>query len=111
MNEETGELGRVGGVRYTIKDGIVYDAKKLLEDVRKMVADQKAEMRITTDSGGSRCNSRWKMRSSWGVLSGPGSSQPRLPATCQASTCRHAPCIAVMLPGNAAATFARLLHQ
>lgn len=34
---------RVGGVKYTIKDGIVYDAKKLLEDVRKMVADEKAK--------------------------------------------------------------------
>ena len=29
---------RVGGVRYTIKDGIVYDAKALLRDVRKIVA-------------------------------------------------------------------------
>lgn len=28
---------RIGGVRYTIKDGIVYDAKQLLDDVRKMV--------------------------------------------------------------------------
>ena len=28
---------RVGGVKYTIKDGIVYDAGKLLEDVRDMV--------------------------------------------------------------------------
>ncbi|SEB12019.1 amidohydrolase family protein [Pedobacter hartonius] len=35
------DVERVGGVSYTIKDGIVYDAKKLLEDVRKMVADQK----------------------------------------------------------------------
>jgi hypothetical protein len=33
----------VGGVKYTIKDGIVYDAKKLLGDVRKMVADEKAK--------------------------------------------------------------------
>ena len=32
---------RVGGVRYTIKDGIVYDAKKLLADVRKIVKDAK----------------------------------------------------------------------
>ncbi|HEY5751491.1 MAG TPA: amidohydrolase family protein [Chryseolinea sp.] len=32
---------RVGGVKYTIKDGIIYDAKKLLADVRKMVADEK----------------------------------------------------------------------
>lgn len=28
---------RVGGVRYTIKDGIVYDAGELLQDVREMV--------------------------------------------------------------------------
>jgi hypothetical protein len=34
---------RVGGVKYTVKDGIVYDAKKLLMDVRKMVADEKAK--------------------------------------------------------------------
>jgi hypothetical protein len=34
---------RVGGVKYTIKDGIVYDAKKLLADVRKIVADAKAK--------------------------------------------------------------------
>lgn len=38
------EVERVGGVKYTIKDGIVYDAKKLLEDVRKMVDDQEAEL-------------------------------------------------------------------
>ncbi len=34
---------RVGGVKYTIKDGIIYDAKKLLADVRKMVAEEKAK--------------------------------------------------------------------
>ena len=32
---------RVGGVKYTIKDGIVYDAKKLLADVKKIVDDEK----------------------------------------------------------------------
>jgi imidazolonepropionase-like amidohydrolase len=32
---------RVGGVALTIKDGIVYDAKKLLADVRAMVAKEK----------------------------------------------------------------------
>jgi hypothetical protein len=32
---------RVGGVRYTVKDGIVYDAKKLLADVRAIVKDAK----------------------------------------------------------------------
>jgi Amidohydrolase family len=34
---------RVGGVRYTIKDGIVYDAKQLLAEVREMVRQAKAE--------------------------------------------------------------------
>ena len=32
---------RVGGVQYTIKDGIIYEAKKLLADVKKMVDDEK----------------------------------------------------------------------
>lgn len=34
---------RKGGVRYTIKDGIVFDAKQLLEDVAEMVEAAKAE--------------------------------------------------------------------
>lgn len=37
------EVIRKGGVRYTVKDGIVYDAKQLLEDVRNMVAEEKAK--------------------------------------------------------------------
>ncbi len=32
---------RAGGVLYTIKNGIVYDAKKLLADVKRMVDDEK----------------------------------------------------------------------
>ena len=44
LNDETGEPERVGGVRQTIKDGIIYDAKQLLADVAAMVAEQKAEM-------------------------------------------------------------------
>lgn len=32
---------RAGGVKFTIKDGIVYDAKKLLADVKQMVLDEK----------------------------------------------------------------------
>jgi imidazolonepropionase-like amidohydrolase len=39
--DEKNQLGRVGGVRYTIKDGIVYDAKKLLADVRRIVREAK----------------------------------------------------------------------
>jgi hypothetical protein len=41
--DETNQPTRVGGVKYTIKDGIVYDAKKLLADVRAMVARAKSE--------------------------------------------------------------------
>jgi imidazolonepropionase-like amidohydrolase len=38
---ENNEVVRKGGVVYTIKDGIVYDAKKLLSDVQRMVAEEK----------------------------------------------------------------------
>jgi hypothetical protein len=31
----------VGGVKYTIKDGIIYDAKQLLADVAQMVEEVK----------------------------------------------------------------------
>lgn len=41
--DENNELIRVGGVKYTIKDGIVYDAKQLLADVREIVADAKIQ--------------------------------------------------------------------
>jgi imidazolonepropionase-like amidohydrolase len=34
---------RVGGVKYTIKDGIIYDSKKLLNDVKKIVDEEKAK--------------------------------------------------------------------
>lgn len=35
------KITRAGGVKYTIKNGIVYDAKKLLADVKKMVDEEK----------------------------------------------------------------------
>jgi hypothetical protein len=41
LNDETGQLEWVGGIDYTIKDGIVYDAKRLLADVAAMVEEQK----------------------------------------------------------------------
>ncbi|HVR08347.1 MAG TPA: amidohydrolase family protein [Thermoanaerobaculia bacterium] len=41
LDDKDGVVRR-GGVRYTIKDGIVYDARKLLADVRRMVKDAKA---------------------------------------------------------------------
>ena len=40
LNEKN-EIIRVGGVKYTIKDGIIYDSKKLLDDVKKRVSDEK----------------------------------------------------------------------
>jgi imidazolonepropionase-like amidohydrolase len=36
LNDETGVPERVGGVKWTIKDGIVFDARELLADVRRM---------------------------------------------------------------------------
>ncbi|MGV8815560.1 MAG: amidohydrolase family protein [Gelidibacter sp.] len=44
LNDEIGKPERVGGVLYTIKDGIMYDAKKLLHDVELMVIKQKEEL-------------------------------------------------------------------
>jgi len=44
LSDESGKPERVGGVKYTIKDGIVYDAKQLLADVAAMVEKQKAEL-------------------------------------------------------------------
>ena len=41
LDTESGELARTKGVRYTIVNGIVYDADVLLADVRKLVAEQK----------------------------------------------------------------------
>ncbi len=47
LNDVTGKVERVGGIRYTIKDGIVYDARQLLADVARMVEKQKQERGIT----------------------------------------------------------------
>jgi len=38
---EDNTIERVGGVKYTIKDGIIYDAKQLLKDVKAMVDKEK----------------------------------------------------------------------
>jgi hypothetical protein len=42
VNEQN-KVVRAGGVKYTIKDGIVYDAKKLLADVKKIVDEEKTK--------------------------------------------------------------------
>lgn len=48
LNDQTNTPERVGGVKYTIRDGIVYDAKKLLADVRSMVEEARKK---TTAAG------------------------------------------------------------
>jgi hypothetical protein len=40
---ENNEAVRVGGVKYTIKDGIIYDARQLLKDVEEMAQQAKDE--------------------------------------------------------------------
>jgi len=36
LNDETGKVETYGGIKWTIKDGIVYDAKKMLADIEEM---------------------------------------------------------------------------
>ncbi len=40
---ENNEVVRVGGIKYTIKDGIIFDAEELLKDVENMVQTAKEE--------------------------------------------------------------------
>lgn len=47
----TNQPVRVGGVKYTVKDGIVFDAKKLLADVRAIVEDAKKQGGIINTPG------------------------------------------------------------
>jgi imidazolonepropionase-like amidohydrolase len=54
VDDGTGQATRVGGIRYTIKDGIVYDAKRLLADVAAIVASAKK-----TDTTRVRTASPW----------------------------------------------------
>ncbi len=49
LNDETGEVERVGGVKYTIKDGIIYDAKQLLADVARMVEEAMARQMVADE--------------------------------------------------------------
>jgi len=46
------EVVRVGGVKYTIKDGIIYDAKRLLAEVKAMVDAEKAKTNWTLKQPG-----------------------------------------------------------
>ena len=49
LNDTTQRVERVGGIRWTIKDGIVYDARALLADVRAMVKASKEAAGIDPD--------------------------------------------------------------
>ncbi len=46
LNDETLEVERIGGIRYTIKDGIVYDTPQMLGDIRDMVRTRKEQRGI-----------------------------------------------------------------
>ncbi|WND03608.1 amidohydrolase family protein [Temperatibacter marinus] len=45
LNDETGKVERVGGVKYTIKDGVIYDAVKLRAEVRALVEEAKKQQK------------------------------------------------------------------
>jgi len=49
--DEDGNPIRVGGVKYTIKDGIIYDAKQLLADVARMVEEAKQSVATGVGAG------------------------------------------------------------
>ena len=50
LKDRTGKVERVGGIKWTIKDGIAYDAKKLAADVQAMVEKQKKSPKRATTS-------------------------------------------------------------
>lgn len=54
--DENNEVVRKGGVKYTVKDGIIYDAKKLLQDVRRMVDEAKAKEEFEIEQPGMEKN-------------------------------------------------------
>ncbi|PIB26978.1 amidohydrolase family protein [Maribacter sp. 4G9] len=49
---EDNDVVRVGGVKYTIKDGIIYDSKALLADVKRQVDEAKAKGNYTIKQPG-----------------------------------------------------------
>lgn len=53
LNEKN-EVKRVGGVKFTIKDGIIYDSKKLLEEVKDKVKKSKKELNYKIYQPGER---------------------------------------------------------
>ncbi|MFN7950034.1 MAG: amidohydrolase family protein [Blastocatellia bacterium] len=49
LNDQTNTPERIGGIRYTIRDGIVYDARKLLADVERMVETAKKKAQAASN--------------------------------------------------------------
>jgi len=49
LNPQTNKQEKIGGIKYTIKDGIVYDAQKLLAEVAAAVAAEKKKTPSTTN--------------------------------------------------------------
>jgi hypothetical protein len=54
--DENNQPIRVGGVKYTIKDGIIYDAAELREDVRRIVREAKLEEKAKITQPGRETN-------------------------------------------------------
>ena len=70
LNDATGKIERVGGIRWTVRNGVVYDAKRLLADVAQMVKTQK-------DAGGcAGIDLDW---SAAGPCGGTGPTTPPVP--------------------------------
>jgi imidazolonepropionase-like amidohydrolase len=51
VNDATNKPERIGGIDFVVKDGILYDVKKLLAEVAAKVEKAKASRRPTTTSG------------------------------------------------------------
>lgn len=54
VNADSGEIGRSRGIRYVVKDGIVYDAEVLRQDVLRLVRNAKDSAQWRVDDGGNR---------------------------------------------------------
>ena len=50
--DENNEVTRVGGVKYTISNGVIYDAKKLLKEVKQIVDIEKEKENFTIKQPG-----------------------------------------------------------
>ena len=77
LNDATGKIERVGGIRWTVRNGIVYDAKQLLADVAAMVQAQKAA------GGCAGIELDW---SAAGPCGGPGADIPPVPTPAPTAT-------------------------